>query len=143
MYFFLFKKYQVLVIDCAYHLLDLGLRGEYILRKIIFFIFPKKYQVLVIDSAYHLLDLGLRGEYILRKLIFFIFPKKYQVLVIDFAYRLLDLGVRGEFEFFNGTAEWTPDRVSASFTVSFFWFFFVFSTALLSEHLIASPCHLL
>eukprot|EP00802_Teleaulax_amphioxeia_P015461 Tamp_15551.p1 GENE.Tamp_15551~~Tamp_15551.p1 ORF type:complete len:494 (+),score=74.66 Tamp_15551:126-1484(+) len=41
-----------------------------------------------------------------------------QVLVIDFSYRLLDLGVPGEFAFFNGTAEWTPERVNVAFTPS-------------------------
>ena len=41
-----------------------------------------------------------------------------QVLVIDFSYRLLDLGVPGEFEFFNGTAEWTPPVVHVTFAPS-------------------------
>jgi hypothetical protein len=35
------------------------------------------------------------------------------VLAVDFSYRLLALGVEGEFEFFNGTAEWTPPTLPA------------------------------
>ncbi|EKX49639.1 hypothetical protein GUITHDRAFT_104600 [Guillardia theta CCMP2712] len=46
---------------------------------------------------------------------------KLPVLAIDFSYRLLDLGNAGEFEFFNGTAEWTPRRIDVKFTPSDFY----------------------
>lgn len=36
-------------------------------------------------------------------------------MAIDFSYRLLELGVAGEFEYFNGTAEWTPAAVVPKF----------------------------
>uniref|UniRef100_A0A7S0EQ65 GDP-fucose protein O-fucosyltransferase 2 n=1 Tax=Hanusia phi TaxID=3032 RepID=A0A7S0EQ65_9CRYP len=42
----------------------------------------------------------------------------FPVLAIDFSYRLLDLGNAGEFEFFNGTAEWTPRKIDVKFTPS-------------------------